>query len=123
MDGRLKLLIVLSPVALWQALTPDVILNYSSDASSELNYIWNTHHRIYKRSLRPGETTGDYGPLFQRDDFFMEFDWWDNKGISGCISIYPQWPRTHIYLDAKGLVDTSPQSGTDVERLKPCGSN
>ncbi|MCI3946380.1 membrane protein [Pseudomonas syringae] len=37
--------------------------------------------------------------------------------------INPQWPETHAYIDAKGDVDTSPESGTDAVRIKPRASD
>lgn len=120
MDARFKYLMLLSPFAVWQVSTPDVTLHYSENATSELSYIWNTHHRTFKRRLLPGETTGDYGAIFQDEDFFMEVYWWDSGNISGCVRIDPKWPETHIYLKADGRVDTSPAGGTDVDRLSPC---
>ncbi len=120
MDARFKCLMLLSPFAVWQVSTPDVTLHYSENATSELSYIWNTHHRTFKRRLLSGETTGDYGAIFQDEDFFMEVYWRDSGNISGCVRIDPKWPETHIYLKADGRVDTSPAGGTDVDRLYPC---
>ena len=90
MDARFKCLMLLSPFAVWQVFTPDVTLHYSENATSELSYIWNTHHRTFKRRLLPGETTGDYGAIFQDEDFFMEVYWWDSGNISGCVRIDPK---------------------------------
>lgn len=122
MDGRLKFLLLNVPVFVWLSALPNVTLYYPNSGKSEIGYIWNTQHRIFKRSLLPGGTTGDSGHIFPDKNFFMEV-YWFGKRVRGCIQILPQWPRTSIYLDEDGRVDITPGSGTDLDRLRPCAGD
>jgi hypothetical protein len=101
-------------------LEPGVTVHYAENGKEELKYIWNVQDRIYKGRMQPGGGTFDSGFIFPDEDFFMQFDWWGDKGRRHCISITPKWPNTEIYLDADGDIDMRKGSGTDVDRLKEC---
>jgi hypothetical protein len=112
---------VILAMILWhEALLPKATIHYSANGKVELRSIWNVQHRIYKGKFPPGASTSDYGFLFPDEKFFMEFYWWDNKTVTGCVSITPRWSTTHIYLDEDGNVDTREGSGTDIDYIKPC---
>ncbi|RXU60172.1 hypothetical protein CW358_28805 [Pseudomonas protegens] len=105
----------------WDFALPRVNVHYSQAGRDELRYIWNVQDRIDKGGMFPGGGATDHGVLFPDDEFFMEFSWWSkNTGRNHCISITPQWPHTHIYLNADGDIDRREKSGTDVQRLAEC---
>ncbi|MBP5078109.1 hypothetical protein HUS84_29925 [Pseudomonas chlororaphis] len=117
------LLIPLVPLAIFLgriAVLPSATVHYPKDGNEELKYIWNVQHRIYKGILPPGGAITDYGHLIPGEDFFIEADWWGKNVRHHCVSIKPKWPSTHIYLDANGNIDYSPNNGIDKDRLKPC---
>lgn len=105
----------------WDIALPTVNVHYSKAGRDELRYIWNVHDRIYKGGMLPGGGAMDNSVLFPSEDFFMEFSWWSKTGDRNhCISITPKWPNTDIYLDADGNIDRRKESGTHIDRLKPC---
>ncbi|KAA0983781.1 hypothetical protein FQ187_11785 [Pseudomonas sp. ANT_J28] len=110
---------MLSPVAFWYVATPWVSIHFSDKGKGPLGFVLNTQDEIYRGDINPGEVTGGPGHIFPNDDFFMQFDW-TNAGHNHCFSVKPKWPRTHIYIGADGVIDKSPGSGTDVDRLVPC---
>ncbi|WP_256365265.1 hypothetical protein [Pseudomonas sp. PDM25] len=114
------LALLFSPLIFWYAATPRVAVYYAKDGKGELRYIWNTQHRIDKGGMLPGEATADLGHIFPNEHFFMEFNWRSREGRDHCISIAPKWPKTKIYLDSNGDIDSGSGSGTDVDRLKRC---
>ena len=101
-------------------LEPTVTVHYAENGKEELKYIWNVQHRIYKGRMQPGGGTSDNGFIFPDEHFFMQLDWWSDKGRHHCVSITPKWPNTDIYLDANGGIDRSEGSGTDEDSLKQC---
>ena len=114
-------LLALLPIVLWNIFVlPTATVHYSTDAVQELRYIWNVQDRIYRGRMPPGGAVIDHGFLFPDAEFFMEFSWGSEKGRLHCISIKPQWPNTHIFLDSDGNIDMQEGSGTDVDQLKEC---
>ncbi|MCR8720349.1 hypothetical protein NVV30_16830 [Pseudomonas syringae] len=107
-------------LALWDFATPYVSVYYSDKADGELSYTWINDNRIKRGGIGPGGATGDSGHLFQKKDFFMYFQWWDNAGIRGCVNIDPQWPETTIFIDANGRMDLNAKGATDVKRFSSC---
>lgn len=101
-------------------LEPTVSVRYADTGKEELKYIWNVQHRIYKGRMQPGGGTWDSGFIFPDEKFFMQFDWWSDKGRRHCVSIKPRWPRTYIYLDANGDIDTDKAFGTTIDHLDRC---
>ncbi|ETD37631.1 hypothetical protein HKW95_11010 [Pseudomonas chlororaphis subsp. aurantiaca] len=101
-------------------LEPTVTVHYAENGKEELKYIWNVQHRIYKGRMQPGGGTSDNGFIFPDEDFFMQLDWWSEKGRHHCVSITPKWPNTDIYLDLNGNIDTEKGVGTDEDRLDQC---
>ncbi|WP_454834876.1 MULTISPECIES: hypothetical protein [Pseudomonas] len=101
-------------------LEPTVTVHYAENGKEELKYIWNVQHRIYKGRMQPGGGTSDNGFIFPDEDFFMQLDWWSDKGRHHCVSITPKWPNTDIYLDLNGNIDTEKGVGTDEDRLDQC---
>lgn len=99
---------------------PRVEIYYSKDGHEDLKYILNTQHHNDKGTLAPGETTGNTGHIFPDEEFFMEFYWWNDNGRNHCVNITPKWPITKIHLDLNGNIDSSKESGTDVDRLNHC---
>lgn len=114
------LLLPLLMFVIWRSALPTVIVHYAKDGQEELRYIWNVHDRIYKGGMLPGGGAMDSSVLFPREEFFMEFSWHGKKSRWHCISITPKWPNTDIYLDADGNIDRRKESGTHIDRLKPC---
>lgn len=102
------------------AVLPSVSVHYSTDGKEALKYIWNVQHRIYKGEMPPGGVFSDTGVLFPDEHFFMEVDWWGENVRHHCVRIRPKWPRTDIYLDAHGDIDTSESGDADLERLQAC---
>ncbi|RMU37925.1 hypothetical protein [Pseudomonas syringae group genomosp. 3] len=107
-------------LALWDFAIPEVRVYYSDKAARGLRYTWITDHRISRGGISPGGATSDAGHIFQKKDFFMHFQWWDNAGISGCVNIDPKWPTTTIHIDANGRIDLNAKGATDVKRFSPC---
>ncbi|MGN2429650.1 hypothetical protein [Pseudomonas syringae] len=107
-------------LALWDFAIPEVRVYYSDKAPGGLRYTWITDHRISRGGMSPGGATSDTGHIFQKRDFFMYFQWWDNAGISGCVNIDPKWPTTTIHIDANGRIDLNAKGATDVKRFTPC---
>ncbi|MCI8208557.1 hypothetical protein AUC61_03320 [Pseudomonas sp. S25] len=99
---------------------PRVYILYSKDGNKNISYILNTEHRFVKGDLLPDRTTGDVGPIFASEKFFMEFYWWGDNERRHCISITPKWPTTEIHLDHNGNIDIRRESETDVDSLKEC---
>lgn len=119
-------LLMISPFAFWYVATPTVTVHYSTQATENLGIVWNTQHRIYRSGrggLYPGETSMDFGHIFPDEAFFMELYWWGKRTGNHCVNITPQWPTTHIYLNANGDIDRGEDGGTDTDRLKPCTSD
>lgn len=117
---RTKVLLVLSPFIFWYVATPRVAVYFADNGKGELSYIWNVEDRIDKGHISPGGATADTGFIFPGDEFFMEFSWQPYGGRSHCVSIIPNWPKTSIYLDLHGNLDTEKGVGTDANRLKQC---
>ena len=114
-------LLVLQLMVLWNIyVLPTATVHYPKDAVKELRYTWNVQDRIYRARMSPGGVVSDHGFLFPDAEFFMEFSWATENERWHCISITPQWPNTHIYLDADGNIDMGEGSGTDIDTLKQC---
>lgn len=117
------LMFFLSPLLLFlgkSILEPTVSVRYSDTGKEELKYVWNVQHRIYRGRMQPGGGTWDNGFIFPGEKFFMQFDWWSENGRPHCVSITPRWPRTYIYLDENGNIDTKKAFGTTVDHLDRC---
>jgi hypothetical protein len=115
------LLVPLFAIVIWQiAVLPTVTVHYPVEGEEKLRFVWNVQDRIYKGRMPPGSAVSDDGFLMPDEDFFMVFSWHSEKGRWHCISITPEWPRTHIYLDVYGNIDMRKESGTDIDRLKRC---
>jgi hypothetical protein len=104
----------------WYVATPVVNIYYSENGKEELRYVWITPNATYKERMLPGQSTFDTGDIFPNEKFFMMFDWWSEGGIRNCIYITPKWPRTKIYLDGNGDIDTQKTAIEDMSRVKPC---
>ncbi|MGY4816597.1 hypothetical protein ACVNP3_11740 [Pseudomonas chlororaphis subsp. piscium] len=112
--------LALLAIFLWHLPLPSATVHYPKEGGQELQYTWNVKDRIYRGQMRPGGAVSDYGFLSPDSEFFMEFSWRREKDRWHCISVTPKWPNTHIYLDAEGNIDSGPDSGTDIDRLKEC---
>lgn len=112
--------LLVTPLLFWYVATPVVNVYYSEHGKYELRYIWNTQHSIHKERMLPGQSTFDLGHIFPNEDFFMMFDWWTDRGLRNCVYITPKWPRTKIYLDKNGNVDTLETAPDVLARIKRC---
>jgi hypothetical protein len=101
---------------------PVVAVNFSHEGKEKFNYIWNTHHRIYKGQMPiGGGASVEWGHLFPDKNFFMRFDWWTDKGAQRCFSVTPRWGRMmDIYLDAEGRIDIAATAPDVINRLEQC---
>ncbi|WP_223457792.1 MULTISPECIES: hypothetical protein [unclassified Pseudomonas] len=116
---RRLLTLLLLIYLVWYVTVPRVKIYFSEEGNGKMEFILNTQHDIFRGDISPGESTGGAGHLFPDDDFFMRLDWTaSNK--SHCVMISPSWPTTSIYIAADGVLDKSPSSGTDSDRLKQC---
>jgi hypothetical protein len=104
----------------WHCIVPKVTVHYSDRAKDSLRVVWNTQNSIYKTQVLPGEITGDLGHLFPDDSFFIELDFWTDRGARGCVSITPKWLTTNIYIGPDGKIDMTSTGGTDTDRIRPC---
>jgi hypothetical protein len=116
---RVLLLTLTAIYSFWYMGQPRVEVYYSDTANSQLDFIWNTTHSIYRGTIGPGGATGDSGHIFPDESFFMFFEWTASKKHH-CLKINPKWPTTRIYIRADGTVDSSSKSGTDLDRLSSC---
>ncbi|MCI8208561.1 hypothetical protein AUC61_03340 [Pseudomonas sp. S25] len=105
---------------IWYMSVPIATLHYPEDGVDEINYRWNTHHRIYRGGLYPGEKATEPGELFPKDGFFMVVEWWKNRVYWGCAKVSPRWYGTDVHLDKNGDLDIHPEGPTDLERVKLC---
>ncbi|RZO08833.1 hypothetical protein EKG40_10755 [Pseudomonas moorei] len=103
----------------WYVSVPRVKVYYSDEAAGKLEFVLNTQHDIFRGEISPGQSTGGPGHLFPDDNFFMQFDWTVSQK-SHCVIISPVWPTTRLYIGADGALNSSPNSGTDSDRLKEC---
>jgi len=108
------------PFLFWYIATPVVNVYYSEHGTDELRYIWNTQHNIHKERMQAGQSTFDLGHIFPDKNFFMMFDWWTERGLRNCVYITTKWPRTKIYLDGNGNIDTRKTSKDVLARLARC---
>jgi hypothetical protein len=115
---RLTILLLLTYL-IWYVSVPRVKIHFSEEGSDQLVFTLNTQHDIFRWSISPGESAGGVGKLFPDEAFFMQFDWRVSNTMH-CVMISPKWPATNIYIDARGDIDMSHESMTDVDRLGPC---
>ena len=118
--GAIFSVVIFVPIVIWYVMTPRATLHFPKSGSAEIRYQWNTHDRIYRSTLFPGELAVEPGELFPREGFFMVVDWWVNRGSRQCVKVIPTWYGTDIYLDANGNIDLSPEGGTDLSRVMNC---
>lgn len=117
----LFLFLLIAPLVTWYFAIPGVIVHYPKEATDELRLIWDTHDRITRQRMLPGEATSELGHVFPNESFFMVFFWWTDKGLRKCIDITPKrWTTIDIYLDATGRIDTTKTAADVIARLKKC---
>lgn len=116
---RVLLLTLTAIYSFWYMGQPRVEVYYSDTAKSQLDFVWNNTHVIYRGTILPGGATGDSGHIFPDESFFMFFEWTASKKHR-CLKINPKWPTTKIYIRADGTIDSSSKSGTDLDRLSFC---
>ncbi|WP_147472396.1 hypothetical protein [Pseudomonas syringae group genomosp. 3] len=114
------MLLVISPVLVLIAITPDATVFYSGAGRQSIGVIWDTNGRIYRSDMHPGGGTSDWGDIFSDEHFFMRFEWRGGTTGPRCIEITPTLLGTRIYIDANGNLDTRPGSKTDKDQIRPC---
>lgn len=111
------LLIIL--LAFWYYAPPRAYIYYSKYGEDEIIYLQHILLDTYEESILPGHSTFFLGQIFPNKEYSIKFDWW-HKRTYNCIHIVPQWPKTTIYLNMSGNIDTYRTSPSDLARLKPC---
>ena len=120
----LPLLVLILPLALyltWRwVVLPSAVVYYAEGGKGDIHYGWIVKYQVYRGRLSPGHAITDYGALFPDSAYEMILVWWKDGERSHCVLFTPKWPRTEIYLDADGNIDTREGSGTHKDGWRSC---